>query len=90
MACRHEKTASKLVRLESPKQPVKPTETVYMKCSKAAILRKTHRIPEIRFEDQRLTSFAGLVLYQSPVLPHRPEAATEPNHCVLCAFTSLR
>ena len=36
-----------------------------MKCSKTAIHRKTHRIPEIKFEDQRLTSFAGLVLYQS-------------------------
>ena len=36
-----------------------------MKCSKTAIHRKTHRIPEIRFEDQRLTSFAGLVVYQS-------------------------
>jgi len=36
-----------------------------MKCSKAAIHRKTHRIPELKFEDQRLTSFAGLVVYQS-------------------------
>ena len=36
-----------------------------MKCSKSAIHRKTHRIPEIKFEDQRLTSFAGLVVYQS-------------------------
>jgi hypothetical protein len=36
-----------------------------MKCSKASVYRKTHRIPEIRFEDQRLTSFAGLVLFQS-------------------------
>ena len=35
-----------------------------MKCSRAAIHRKTHRIPEIRFEDQKLTSFAGLVVYQ--------------------------
>lgn len=25
----------------------------------------THRIPEIKFEDQRLTSFAGLVVYQA-------------------------
>jgi hypothetical protein len=25
----------------------------------------THRIPEIRYEDQRLTSFAGLVVYQA-------------------------
>jgi hypothetical protein len=36
-----------------------------MKCSKTAIHRKTHRIPDIKFEDQRLTSFAGLVVYQS-------------------------
>ena len=36
-----------------------------MKCSKSAVHRKTHRIPEISFEDQRLTSFAGLVVFQS-------------------------
>ena len=36
-----------------------------MKCSKASLFRKTHRIPEVRFEDQRLTSFAGLILFQS-------------------------
>lgn len=36
-----------------------------MKCSRASVHRKTHRIPEIRFEDQRLTSFAGLILFQS-------------------------
>ena len=36
-----------------------------MKCSKASLYRKTHRIPEIHFEDQRLTSFAGLILFQS-------------------------
>ena len=36
-----------------------------MKFSKAAIHRKTHRIPLIRFEDQKLTSFAGLVVYQT-------------------------
>jgi hypothetical protein len=36
-----------------------------MKCSKAAIHRKTHRIPEIKFEDQKLTSFAGLIVLQS-------------------------
>lgn len=35
-----------------------------MECSKAATYRKSHRIPEIRFEDQKLTSFAGLVVYQ--------------------------
>jgi len=36
-----------------------------MKCSKADVHRKTHGIPEIKFEDQRLTSFAGLVVFQS-------------------------
>ena len=36
-----------------------------MKFSKAAIHLKTHGIPEIKVEDQRLTSFAGLVVYQS-------------------------
>ncbi len=41
-----------------------------MKFSKAAIHRKTHRIPEIKFEGQRLTSFAGLVVYQSLFSPY--------------------
>lgn len=36
-----------------------------MKCGKASIHRETHRIPEIRFKDQRLTSFAGLILFQA-------------------------
>ncbi len=36
-----------------------------MKFSKASVHRKTHRLPELRFEDQRLTSFAGLILFQS-------------------------
>jgi len=36
-----------------------------MKCSKAGVHRKTHCIPEIQLEDQRLTSFAGLVLFQA-------------------------
>ncbi len=38
-----------------------------MKFSKKDIFRRAFKIPEIKFEDQRLTSFAGLVLYQ-PVL----------------------
>jgi hypothetical protein len=61
----NKKTVSKLVELEAPHHTNKPTETVWMKCSKASIHRKTHRIPEIHFEDQRLTSFAGLVLFQA-------------------------
>ena len=40
-----------------------------MKCSKSEIHRKTHGIPEIQFEDQKLTSYAGLVLFQ-PLFGH--------------------
>ena len=36
-----------------------------MKCSRKSVERKAHAIPRIRFEQQRLTSFAGLVLVQS-------------------------
>ena len=35
-----------------------------MKHSRAETHRKTHKIPAIRFEDQSLTSFAGLVVFQ--------------------------
>jgi hypothetical protein len=38
-----------------------------VKFSKKEIISRVFKIPEIKFEDQRLTSFAGLVLYQ-PVL----------------------
>ena len=36
-----------------------------MKFSKAAIHRKTHGLPTLKFEDQKLTSYAGLVVFQS-------------------------
>lgn len=61
----HEKTASKLVEWEVQTNQFQPKEAVTMKCSKTAIHRKTHCIPEIEFEDQNLTSFAGLVVFQS-------------------------
>jgi len=35
-----------------------------MKHSRSDIHRKTHKIPAIRFEDQSLTSFSGLVVFQ--------------------------
>jgi len=35
-----------------------------VKSSKMEIVSREHKIPEIRFEDQRLTSFAGLVVFQ--------------------------
>lgn len=36
-----------------------------MKYSKRETISREHKIPEIKFEDQRLTSFSGLVIYQS-------------------------
>ncbi|MGH8507504.1 MAG: IS1380 family transposase [Gammaproteobacteria bacterium] len=35
-----------------------------MKCSRAEVHCKTHRLPLLRFEDSRLTSFSGLILIQ--------------------------
>jgi hypothetical protein len=35
-----------------------------MKLSRKAVRRKSHAIPTLRFEQQRLTSFSGLVLFQ--------------------------
>ena len=35
-----------------------------MKSSKSAIRGKTHALPTLRFEDQQLTSFSGLVIFQ--------------------------
>ena len=35
-----------------------------MKRSRKSVRRKAHAIPEIRFEDHRLTSFGGLVVFQ--------------------------
>lgn len=36
-----------------------------MKCSRAEIHRKTYRLPALSFEDQQLTSFSGLVIFQA-------------------------
>jgi hypothetical protein len=35
-----------------------------VKSSKAQILAKFHKIPVLRFEDQELTSFSGLLVFQ--------------------------
>jgi hypothetical protein len=36
-----------------------------MKLSRSQVHRKTHKIPALRFEEQRLTSFSGLLLFQA-------------------------
>ncbi|MGL6162240.1 transposase, partial [Microbulbifer sp.] len=35
-----------------------------VKCSKADTIYKSHRIPKLRFENQQLTSYSGLVIFQ--------------------------
>jgi hypothetical protein len=35
-----------------------------VKSSKTQIQAKFHKIPAIRFEDQKLTSFSGLLIFQ--------------------------
>ncbi|MFT7387168.1 MAG: hypothetical protein ACI8VC_000405 [Candidatus Endobugula sp.] len=36
-----------------------------MKSSKSSVNRKTHAVPNLRFEDQKLTSFSGLTVFQT-------------------------
>lgn len=65
LTMRHKKTAFNLVELLSPNTQTPPKKAVDMKYSKAAIHRKYHRLPELRFEDQKLTSYSGLILFQA-------------------------
>jgi len=63
----------------------KPTgETVCMKISKASIELKARALPEIRFEDQQLTSFAGLIVLQ-PLLER-----LDLKRCLQACFQHLR
>jgi len=55
------KTASHLVKLSAPHQTKRPKETVCMKFSKAAIHRKNHGLPALKFEDEKLNSLGFLV-----------------------------
>lgn len=47
------------------KNNLKKPQATNMKSSKSCINRKTYAIPEIRFEDQKLTSFSGLTVFQA-------------------------
>ena len=39
-----------------------------MKYSKSQIMSRAYKIPDLKFEDQNLTSFAGLVIFQPLML----------------------
>jgi len=59
-----------------------------MKLSRNAVRRKTHAIPTLRFEQQRLTSFSGLVLFQLLFvrldLKRRLRACFENGEAIYC------
>ncbi len=50
-----------------------------MKFSKQAILARFHKIPKVQFEDQRLTSFGGVIVFQ--VLFQLLELPSRLKHC---------
>ena len=48
-----------------------------MKSSRAAVHRKTHALPELRFEEQQLTSFSGMVLIRNYSGRHHLDATNK-------------
>ena len=66
-----------------------------MKYSKTQIFSRVHKIPELYFEDQRLTSFAGLVIIQElfaklqtkdrlrAFFDHMPKSAVFGHHMIV-------
>lgn len=65
MTFTHKKMVLHLVELLAARQSITQKETVFTKFSKAIVHRKTHTLLTLKFEDQKLTSYDGLVLYQS-------------------------
>src|SRR5436305_13851831 len=59
-----EKATSRMVRWCCRGTKTKPWRPLAMKLSRNQVQSKTHATPELRFEDQKLTSFAGLFVFQ--------------------------
>ncbi len=59
----HCRMASLLDKIDSLKNQKNPKGGL-MKYSKREAISRVHKIPEIRFEDQKITSFAGLIILQ--------------------------
>jgi len=58
--------ASRLDKMESTqRQNIQSRRPPKVKYSKNEMYSRVYKIPEVKFEDQRLTSFAGLVIFQS-------------------------
>lgn len=58
---------------------IQPKEAAAVKLSRKAVQRKSRILPRLQFEDQKLTSFAGLVLFQA--LFERLELRTRLRRC---------
>jgi hypothetical protein len=65
--------------MDVDKNPIQPKETAAMKLSRKAVQRKSRTLPQLRFEDQKLTSFAGLVVFQA--LFERLDLRTRLRRC---------
>jgi Transposase DDE domain group 1 len=59
-----EKAAHGLVEWCCQGTKANPRRPLAMKLSRDQVRRKIHALPELRFEDQKLTSFAGLFVFQ--------------------------
>lgn len=60
------KSGSRVDRIKVDEaKPINNRKPLAMKLSRNAVRRKTHAIPTLRFEQQRLTSFSGLLLFQA-------------------------
>ena len=59
------KVACHFGRMNSRQNQSKKYQATIMKSSKSSINRKTHAVPNLRFEDQKLTSFSGLTVFQT-------------------------
>lgn len=64
MAEEIKKVVPYFVKIVSAKKHQQNKKTPAMKNSKKDTHSKTHAIPNLRFEDQKLTSFSGLIIFQ--------------------------
>src|SRR5947199_6722957 len=74
-----EKATSRMVRWCCRGTKTKPWRPLAMKLSRNQVQSKTHATPELRFEDQKLTSFAGLFVFQ--LLFQRLDLKRRLRHC---------
>ena len=60
-----------------------------VKYTKSEILSRVYKIPELKFEDQDLTSFASLAIFQSLMMALEMKSPTLFLISAFAAFTNL-